>query len=577
MTKVYTVLIGGKAGEGIKKAAQVVASVLMHKGWYVFQQDDYQSLIKGGHNFSSVSFSCQPVNHGYAKASLIISLDDRSLQLHSSDVEQGSIQAIHYYNSDSSASVSDKHDVKFIGLPLSTLAKQLDCKPGNISIAAVALFGKWFGLTSDDLQATIRKEFKRDVDDNIRFALEVMKLGSDNILFGNFSSEINLGSYHVADAKQPRLLSGNQAIALGAWAAGLDFYYAYPMTPASSILHYLALKQSTHKVYAIHAESELAAANMAIGSVFAGAKTAVGSSGGGFALMQEAFSLAGMVEAPLLCILSSRPGPATGVSTYTAQEDLDFALAQGHGEFARIVAAPDSISHAFTLAAELLCLAWEFQTPVILLCDKHISESSIRVDSMPHVLSADDCTHLLHDTSPNYERYAITERGISPLLFPGDAKYPDAVIKWNSHEHLPSGLRTDKAEAMVAMKDKRLRKTIALNEATKSYTRIHIYGDEGIPIFAYGSGVMELLEAKKHCSVPFRIISLIYLLPFPTEELQTFTGQSAIVLEHSSTGSLAKLLRLELGIDVKCNILRYDGRPWDPYELAELIEDKLNA
>ncbi len=570
MAEVYSTLIGGKAGEGIKKAAQVIASILMKRGWYVFQQDDYQSLIKGGHNFSIVSYSPETVHHGYNKAVLLVSLDARSLEQHINDADTTRMEAIHYYNSDAVVQQPCITGVKFIGVPFSTLAKQLDCKPGNISIAAIALFCKWLGISPADMQSIIRSEFKRDVDENIRFAEAILSVASEEHLFPNVAALAN-------PVSNPRLISGNQAIALGAWAAGLDFYYAYPMTPASSILHYLALKQSTHKVYAIHAESELAAANMAIGSVFAGAKTAVGSSGGGFALIQEAFSLAGMVEAPLLCILSSRPGPATGVSTYTAQEDLDFALAQGHGEFARVVAAPDSIQHAYVLAAELLCLAWEYQSPVILLTDKHLSESTCNINSFPQVPFADDHILCADNAVEPYERYAITPSGVSPLSFPSSDVSPDKVIKWNSHEHLASGLRTDKADAMVAMKEKRLRKTETLHQALKRYDRVHIYGEEGIPIFAYGSAVMELLEAQKYCRKPFRIIALIYLLPFPSEELQMFRGEAAMVMEHNITGSLAKLLRHELSLHVEHNILRYDGRPWDPIELAELIMEKLNA
>ncbi len=574
MSEVYSVLIGGKAGEGIKKSAQVIASALMQHGWLVFQQDDYQSVIKGGHNFSTVGYSKEPVYNGYNKADLLISFDQRSLETHWQDTLEAPNQSIHCYNSDISKELPVASSATLIGFPFATLAKKLDCKPSNISVAAIALFFAWMGWDEQLLDQTIHKEFKRDLEENSRLAKAVWAEWKA----AKISTDIRF-----TDAPKPspgRLLSGNQAIALGAWAAGLDFYYAYPMTPASSILHYLALKQTSHKVYAIHAESELAAANMAIGSVFAGAKTAIGSSGGGFALMQEAFSLAGMVEAPLLCILSSRPGPATGVSTYTAQEDLNFALAQGHGEFGRVVAAPDSIAKAYALAAELLCLAWEFQSPVILLSDKHLSESSTSIAQFPEVPFADDYTSIApREELPNtYLRYSIQESGVSPFAFPGSDNVSDDVVnKWNSHEHLPSGLRTDKADTMITMKDKRSRKTAVLYEATKRYKRIAVYGDSGPLVFAYGSAVMELQEAKKHCPFEFRIISLIYLLPFPSEELSQYIGLEAVVVEHSCTGSFARLLSGELGFDIKKSILRYDGRPWDPKELASVLELSFNA
>lgn len=570
MERTYTILIGGKAGDGVKKAAQVIALQAQKHGYHVWQQDDYQSLIKGGHNYSSVSFSAAEVHCAYTRADMLVSFDKRSLISHLTDATS---TAVHFYNSDAFTEEVDGSVCPLIGLPLGSLMKQIYTKPNNVSMAAIALFFVWMGWDQTSLAETIRSAFKRDIEENTSYAVAVWKLGREA-----YSGQ-EIAPPRLATTAAGKFVSGNQAIALGAWAAGLDFYYAYPMTPASSILHYLALKQKTHKVYAIHAESELAAANMAIGSVFAGAKTAIGSSGGGFSLMQEAFSLAGMVEAPLLCVLSSRPGPATGVSTYTAQEDLAFALAQGHGEFARVVASPDSHSRAFTLAAELLSLAWEFQSPVILLTEKHLSESSCDVPA-PNLLeyiSADDVPMEATDTDA-YQRYAITESGISPLLFPGSDKHgEDTVIKWNSHEHLPSGLRTDSAASMVSMKDKRSRKGNALLLATQRYQRMAVYGETGTPVYAYGSTVLELREAQKYCRVPFRIIALIYLLPLPVADLACFANEAALVVEHSTSGYLAQYLRHNLNQNIKQTITRYDGRPFDPLELAALLEGALHA
>lgn len=568
---VYSILIGGKAGLGIKKAAQVIATTLLHDGWHVFQQDDYQSLIKGGHNFSIVSFGTEPVNTGYSRVNLIISLDKRSATEHENDLLDDSPGCYHIYNADDAPDGFADKDGRHISIPLDSLLKQLSSSGSVVSMAAIAIAFSWLGWDADKMQNTIKKEYKRDREENIQYAIHVFSIA--------VTHNINSGLARLANHPKPksRLLSGNQAIALGAWAAGLDFYYAYPMTPASSILHYLALKQSTHHIYAIHAESELAAANMAIGSIVAGAKTAVGSSGGGFALMQEAFSLAGMVEAPLLCILASRPGPATGVSTYTAQEDLAFALHQGHGEFGRVVAAPDSIERAYSLSAELLCLAWEYQSPVILLSDKHLSESSIDFEQFSSVPFADDYTIMANDNN-DYTRYSDTEDGVSPLLFPGsDNVDDDTVIKWNSHEHVAQGLRTDKARDMIIQKDKRNRKSHNLHLATKRYKRVNIYGDRGTPVFAYGSSVMELLEARKYCRKDFRIVSLVYLLPFPQDELNSFASNKALVLEHNSTGSFATYLQQHLSLEIVNRILRYDGRPFDPKELAALLEEYLDA
>jgi len=558
--KVYSVLIGGKAGEGVKKAAQVIAHLAMAGAKHVFQCDDYQSLIKGGHNFSVVSIADEPVYNSYQSCNLIISFDDRSIRSHATELAEG---GVHVVNSNDAGSATNE----MIALPLTSLMKEVYGDKGNVSLAAVAIFAALTGISLESLISSISKEFKHSIEENISYATVIYRMMQDLKL----PSQLSLSPQN---AKAGKFYSGNQLLALGAWVAGMELYFSYPMTPASSILHYLALKRESHAVYAIHAESELAAANMAIGAAFAGKRVAVGSSGGGIALMQEAFSLAGMVEAPLLCFLSSRPGPATGVSTYTAQEDLFFALNQGHGVFPRIVASPDSFERAFSLSVELMDLAWQYQSPAILLTEKHLSESAASIDLRK--IEIPDEEDLIQPESNPYQRYCLTDSGVSPLMFPGSEHCKaDDVIKWNSNEHLPSGVRTDVAEQIVAMKDKRNRKAEALARASKKYSRVAMYGEGEQLVFAYGSTALELREALKYTT--FKLIVPIYLEPFPDEELQEYRNASAIIVEHSSSADFAEFLRIKLGISAKANILRYDGRSWDSKELAKLIQEAGNA
>jgi len=566
MNDVTSILIGGKAGEGVKKAAQVLSAELTRLYYSVFQQDDYPSLIKGGHNFSIVSFAPTPVYTAHQQIQLLISLDRRSYELHHRDMADDET-SVHFFNAEDTRPTASDIPGLQIGIPFTSLLKKHNLTPNSLSVAATALAYCWLGWDDHLLGETIVNSYKRDAAIQADFARSIWNMVKEQGVFARGAVCLKPAAYLA-----PSLLSGNQAISLGAWAGGLDFYYAYPMTPASSILHYLAGLQTSHRVYAIHAESELAAANMAIGSAISGARTAVGSSGGGFALMQEAFSLAGMAEVPLLFILSSRPGPATGVSTYTAQEDLFFALHQGHGEFGRIVAAPNDHACAFRLAAELLDLAWEFQSPVVLLSDKHISESSANIS-----LPLDKITPMetkANDTDTPYQRYQITQAGVSPLQAFDNG---DSMIKWSSHEHLPSGIRTDQISSIKQMKEKRHRKELAMYEATKRCLRVEIFGDKGTPVFCYGSSVMELREAQKTCKVPFRIISLIYLHPFPYEELRQFQGTSALVMEHSISGNLVQYMKMHLNMDIRYSINRYDGRPFDPLELAAILEEALHA
>jgi 2-oxoglutarate ferredoxin oxidoreductase subunit alpha len=346
----------------------------------------------------------------------------------------------------------------------------------------------------------------------------------------------------------------------------LDVYYAYPMTPSSSILHYLAAHDKELGVTAVHPENEIAVMNMAIGSAFAGAKTMVGSSGGGFALMQEAFSLAGMVEAPLLCYLGSRPGPSTGVPTYTAQGDLRFVINQGHGEFARIVASPGSMEEAFYLTAEMLDLVWRFQIPGIILTDKHLAESRMTVDI--DVNQAKWPEPLMH-AGGEYKRYLDTEDGISPLLFPPSKE----LIKWDSYEHDELGVTTEEPEMIARMQDKRNRKDKTIADYLRGIHTVNKYGEKGPVILAYGSTTMSILEALRTDDIEATVVQPIYLEPLPVWELEKYRDGEVVIVELSCEGQFASLLKQKVGIKPKKVIKKYDGRPFDPLELAARIKE----
>jgi 2-oxoglutarate ferredoxin oxidoreductase subunit alpha len=305
---------------------------------------------------------------------------------------------------------------------------------------------------------------------------------------------------------------------------------------------------------------------MAIGSTFAGAKTMVGSSGGGFALMQEAFSLAGMVEAPLLCVLGSRPGPSTGVPTYTAQGDLKFAIHQGHGEFPKIVASPGNIEEAFYLAAEMLNIVWRFQTPGILLTEKHLSESAMTVDV--DVSKAKWSEPFLH-SGGEYKRYLDTKDGVSPFLFPPSKE----LVKWDSYEHDELGITTEDPNMIAKMQEKRNRKKKAIIDYMMGVHTVNVYGDKGPVIFTYGSTTMSILEALESGDIEATVVQPIYLEPLPAWELERYKESGVIVVELSCAGQFASLLKEKAGIQPKAFIKKYDGRPFDPVELSKRIKE----
>jgi 2-oxoglutarate ferredoxin oxidoreductase subunit alpha len=303
---------------------------------------------------------------------------------------------------------------------------------------------------------------------------------------------------------------------------------------------------------------------MAIGAAAAGARVMVGTSGGGFALMEEAYSFAGMAEVPFLCVMSSRPGPSTGVPTYTEQADLVFALGQGHGEFPRIVASPGTVGEAFSLAAELMGLVWEYQVTGMLLSEKHLSESGMTVEL--DTGSAWWPAPALHEGG-EYKRYLDTKNGVSPMLFPPSPE----LIKWSSYEHDELGITTEEAGAIARMHEKRCRKGDALNARIRELRTVNRRGDKGPLIITYGSTFMSVLEALAAGGIEARVIQPVYLRPFPVWEFEDLADEAPIVVEQSCTGQFADLIGDKTGIRPREVVRRYDGRPFEPAELAEEI------
>jgi 2-oxoglutarate ferredoxin oxidoreductase subunit alpha len=353
--EVFTFIVGGKAGQGVRKAGTVASHLFLEMGRNSFQMDDYPSLIKGGHNFSVVSTSTDEVTSHYMKADLIVALDSKSYEIHKNHLKENGIMVC-----DSAV----KED-KVISLPIHSEAKKYPNRELISGLSSIAILAAATGVEREELFKLIKTQYKREVESNLSYTSAIYDIAYQKI-GKRFSLE--------RGKEKGVLMTGNEAIALGAAAGGLDLYFAYPMTPSTSILHYLAKHAGELGVVVVHPENELAVAQMATGATFAGARVMVASSGGGFSLMQETFSLAGMSEAPVLFVLGSRPGPSTGVPTYTEQGDLKYSIYQGHGEFPRIVSSPGTIEEAFYLASEMLELVWKFQTPGILLTEKHMEE-----------------------------------------------------------------------------------------------------------------------------------------------------------------------------------------------------------
>ncbi|MCU0851495.1 MAG: 2-oxoacid:acceptor oxidoreductase subunit alpha [Candidatus Thermoplasmatota archaeon] len=544
----FTFLIAGKAGQGTKKAGIVAANFFARFKRNVFQMNDYPSLIRGGHNFSIVSTSTQKIYSHYMKADLAVLLDQRSIKIHQNHLTEHGLLVY------DDAIKKQEHG---IGIPITSLAKKYSTPDLIVGIAGIATLVAAIACDRSILDTIIQKEYQRNVQDNLGYAHEIY-----DQVFEKTPKKFILRNGTDTDP----ILTGAETIGLGVSAAGLDLFFAYPMTPSTPILHFLSLQGKKLGVRTIQPENEIAVANMAIGATFTGARSMVGTSGGGFCLMQEAFSLAGMAEAPVLFFLGQRPGPSTGVPTYTEQGELLHSLYPGQGEFPRIVASPGSIEEAFYLSAELLNLAWHFQTPVILLSEKHLTESSMNVNLQPDKIS--EVKPLQHNNG-NYQRYRKTDSGISPLLFPPSKE----MIKWTSYEHDENGYTTEEAEAITQMHIKRRTKQESLVQYLKENIKtVNEYGSGEPFLFTFGSTTMTVREAVLVSGLQCSVIQLIYLQPFPSWHLQKYSGHKAIIIEQNSTGQLEQLLREKCGIHPITSIRQFDGRPFDPELLAEKLK-----
>lgn len=366
-------------------------------------------------------------------------------------------------------------------------------------------------------------------------------------------------------------MDGNKAIAKGFLAAGLEAYLGYPMTPSTATLQFLAKAGKERGLKVIHPEDEISVVNMALGMSYAGKRVAVGTANGGFALMQEAFSFAGVSELPIAIMVAMRMGPATGVATHTSQGDLRFILHAGHGEFPRLVIAPGDIIECFEAAADVLNLTWKYQIPAVILTDKHLSESyqSVKLDVAS---KGPDLGKRAVNPGADYKRYARTDDGVSPLAFPGT---PNAVVKATSYEHNEEGEATEHASEVLAMQNKRFRKVEALYREFEWFPTVKTYGDlnSDVAIVFWGSTKGAMLEAAKMLKTPAKLVQVLWMEPFDADRVKReLTGARIIIdVEANHTAQLASLIREKTSIEITNKVLKYDAQPFMPTTLAQEI------
>mgnify|MGYP006296258609 CR=1 FL=1 len=530
-----SILVGGQAGDGIKQSGVIIAKIFNELGYHVYVYDDYQSLVRGGHNFSVVRISDKEVKINKDKVDLMVAFNQETIEKHS--WREGEI-----------IFDSDKVKADGTGIAANSWAKEKGSALLRNSVFMGAIC-KYMGVDLKIAEKVIKNSFHKMIDEN----LEALKFGSECVE----------NKHDFKKMGEPReVMTGNEAIARGAAAAGVSVYIAYPMTPASSILHYMAKHGKDMGVKTIQAENEIGVANMGVGSTFAGARTMVGTSGGGLALMAETISLCSMSETPLIFVNSQRAGPSTGTPTYTMQADLKFVLNAGHGDVNRIVAVPSDASDSYFLTGQLTNLAWKYQIPGFVLVDKQISESTFSAE-LPEVKKEEA---KLWDGKGEYQRYKFTEDGISPLAFPGQVY----TAKGTSYEHDEKGVTIEEEQEMIEkMQEHRLKKMEVLKDEMKKMETVKVYGkkDAEVTLLTWGSSTGVCVEVAEEMGL--KVVQPLYVEPMPTWELEKHLKGRVIAVEVSATGQLADILGVEE------RILRYDARPITPEYLKKKLEEIL--
>ncbi|MBU2608473.1 MAG: 2-oxoacid:acceptor oxidoreductase subunit alpha [Chloroflexi bacterium] len=570
----FNIMAGGEAGQGVQSVGMILAKAMAHGGLHVFADQDYESRVRGGHNFFRIRASDRDVLALSEELDILVALNKETIGLHSNELKSNGV--IIY---DQEQTKVDVQGGIYFNVPLAKLAEE---KAKNKLMTNTVAVGAAAGLAGYDfniLASVLRNEFARHGE----------KIAEDNVVAAKagFDFALEYGAQKLSQKIKPTsgnnkrmLLHGNEAIALGAMVGGCKFIAGYPMTPATSILEYIADKGRQYSAVAVHVEDEISAMNMAVGAGYAGARAMVATSGGGFCLMVEGLALAGMTETPVVVVLGQRPGPATGLPTRTEQGELWFALHAGHGEFPRAILAPATAEEAFYAMIKAFNLAEKYQTPVLVLTDHHLATSYATVERFDLKAVKIDRGELISDEESSrlndYKRHLVTESGISPRALPGQGK---ALVVTDSDEHDEAGHMIEDGETRNQQNLKRLRKQDSLKAEIGS-PKLHKTRNAEFTLIGWGStygAIREAADLLKKDGMPVNVLHISEIWPFPAEAISSALskGTKSIVIESNATAQMANLIRRETGYKVNGTILKYDGRPFSPQEIVDRMKKEV--
>jgi 2-oxoglutarate ferredoxin oxidoreductase subunit alpha len=569
--------IGGPAGFGIKAAGQTLARLFTRAGYETFDLTEYPSLIKGGHNNYHLRISSEEIFSHVEPVDILVALDRDTVALHLDELTEGA--AIIYDPGD--LDIAEVEGVPEYACAIPVPLKEIVYDAGGIPIMRnTAALGAVLGhmrFPLDYLTGSIEQQFAHKApeiaEQNVACATAGYEHAKDHECAFPYDMLPRQRDEHRI------LADGNEAVGIAAIAAGIGLYCAYPMTPASSLLHFFAKQAEQFDFVVKHTEDEIAAMNMVVGGAFGGTRSMCATSGGGFSLMVEAFGLAGVSESAVVVGLFTRPGPATGMPTWTEQSDLRFAIHASQGEFPRVVLAPGDREDAFHLTWQAFNLADVLQTPVIIIGDTYLSDNRQSIAPFDTSRVRIDRGELVTEGEvEEYARYRVTDSGVSPRVVPGIVGAEQVVNSYEHDEH-GYGAAGEAAEVRIAQNEKRMRK---LDLARTLVPPLQHYGpaDAELSLLVFGSTKMPVREAMKWLvrdGIAVNLMQVVTVCPFPAEEVSEFLGRAkrSAIIEGNYTGQLQGLVREECLADVDHTLHRYDGRPFSPEQVCAFVKEVL--
>ena len=577
MRQSFTVGVGGAAGQGVATPGDIFAKIFSRRGLHLNAYNAYQSIIRGGHTFLTIRTGPNKISNMGDRIDLLIPLNQDTMDRHLSLLSAGGACL---YNADLIQPGTPADGVQMCPIPVSKLADISKNKVAQNTLAigaGLSMMGIGFPALEEVLAEQFRKKEQKVIDENVGLARTGYDYATQN--FKPFEWPLPMTETRYA------VLSGNAALAMGGAAAGVKFYSAYPMSPSTGVLHWMAEHARKAEIMVRQVEDEIGVINMAIGAAHAGVRAMCATSGGGFALMSEGLGLAAQAEIPIVVIDCQRAGPSTGVPTKTEQGDLWQMLGAAFGDYPRVIAAPLDIGDCFKLIPEIFNIADRFQCPGIVLCDLLLSEGRLSVDPKeldfhPVIDRGELITSNGAGEHESYKRYKITESGVSPRAIPGVPGHTHTV---SSDEHDEDGvLISDEYTNTVkrrAMMEKRMRKMDGI-AASVPLPQLLGPASADVTLIGWGStyGVVdEACELLRETGISANHLPIRWLVPLHGDAILDLLkdAQHTIIVENNYSGQFARYLRSETSFVPNGHIRKYDGEPFMPHHIVEAVKDQL--